>query len=101
MNKIYFIYFFLYFFLLIKCEEEKNSIYEKACTSIKSTEASPENCMVASLEKDYKCCYTIVNDERKCEYIKKKEIKKKENIDCFSNYIKYNFIILYVLILIV
>ena len=100
MNKIFF-YFFLNFFLIFKCEEELNDLYKSACELIKCEDASPENCMVASLEKDYKCCYTIENDKRKCLYIKKKDIKKTDNIDCFSNYIKYNFIILYVLILII
>ena len=101
MNKIYFIYFFLYCFLIFKCKEDENQGLKRACESIKSTEASPDNCMVASLQKDYKCCYTIENDERKCIYIEKKNITKTKNIDCFSNYIKYNFIILFVLILIV
>ena len=94
MKHIYFIYLFLNFFFIFKCQENK---FEKACTSGKIN-PSGDNCMVVSLEKNKKCCY--LKSENKCIYIEKKHIKNYKNLDCFSNYIKYHFIILYILILI-
>ncbi len=47
MKLIYFIYFFLNFFFIIKCED---NLYEKVCNSGKIN-ASADNCMVLSLEK--------------------------------------------------
>ena len=74
MKLIYFIYFFLNFFFIFKCED---NLYEK--------------------EKK-KCCY--LKNENKCLYVETKNMKNYKDLDCFSNYIKYYYIILYILILI-
>ena len=94
MKLIYFIYFFLNFFFIIKCED---NLYEKVCNSGKIN-ASADNCMVLSLEKKKKCCY--LKKEKKCVYVETKDMKNYKDLDCFSNYIKYYYIILYILILI-
>ena len=100
MKIILFVFFILKYFYKIKCQEIEDEL-EKACTNILIP--TPDNCMVASLNKKKKCCYFFdkSNDDEYCKYIEIKNVKKKakdENvkIDCSSNFIQNNLIIIFI-----
>jgi hypothetical protein len=99
MKIIFFVFILIKYFYKIKSEDIDQFAF--ACTEI--LKPTPENCMVASLNKTMKCCYFYNNENEKesCKYINIKNVKQiskreKVKINCSSNFIQYNLIIIFI-----